>query len=205
MKHPIDDSPELLAKLRSIRMLVLDVDGVLSDGSVFLGGPLGPGREHHDPDAWQDAGRWFEIKCFDIKDGLAIRLAGEGGLLTAILTGRRSIAVAERARELGFDEVIQGQGDKLPAFEALCARRGIEGEAVAYMGDDLPDLPVLRRVGLATAPRDAVDEVLRSADLVVDRRGGHGAVRLLVETILKAQGKWEAVTARYMTGKEGTP
>ena len=111
--------------------------------------------------------------------------------------------MAERARELGFDEVIQGQGEKLPAFLALCARRGIAPDEVAYVGDDLPDLPILSRVGLPAAPADAVAEVRAVATVQLPRPGGRGAVRCFVEAILKAQDRWAELLRRYTAKEEG--
>ena len=168
---------------QAIRALVLDVDGVLTDGRIHLG-----------PDG-------AETKVFNVRDGWAMRHWQNTGRAVAIITGRASPAVERRAAELGVDVVRVGAKQKLPVYREVLAELGISEDQTAVMGDDWPDVPLLRRCGLAVAPADAADEVRELADLVTARCGGQGCVREVVETILKATGDWDAVIARY-TGDE---
>ena len=172
-------SEELEGKASGVELLLLDVDGVLTDGGVILGAQE-------------------EMKRFDIQDGMGVTLARRGGLRTGILTGRTSDAVSRRARELRIDELVQGAEPKLPAFEALLARLDLTPDRVAYMGDDLPDHCVLRRVGLSLAPANARPEVRERVDWVASRPGGGGAVREAVEMILKARGAWGDATRELL-------
>jgi len=165
--------------LEAIRLLVLDVDGVLTDGSILLDGD---GRE---------------TKRFHVHDGSAIRYWKRAGKACAILTGRRSEAVERRAVELGIDRVVQGALDKLPAYEALARDLAVRDEEVCFIGDDLTDLPVLRRVGFPVAVANARPEVLRAAAYATACPGGRGAVRETVERILKAQGLWQGILEGY--------
>ena len=155
-----------------IRLLVLDVDGVLTDGGLFYGA----------------SGE--ETKRFHVHDGLALVAARKAGLQVTVLSSRASAAVTRRLTELGVSEVHQGVADKAGALEALCERLGLRAAEVAMMGDDLPDLPAMRWVGLALAPANAVAEVKRAAHWVARRRGGDGAVREAVELLLKARRAW---------------
>ena len=164
--------PPSQAALRRIRLLIVDVDGVLTDGRVYLG-PSG--------------GEW---KSFHVHDGLALARAVAVGFPVAVVSSRSSEAVARRCAELGLTEVHQGVGDKLAAYETLLRRHGYQHPEVACMGDDLADLPVLRRVGLATAPADAVPEVRQVAHWVSRRPGGRGAVREVLEGLLRARNAW---------------
>jgi 3-deoxy-D-manno-octulosonate 8-phosphate phosphatase (KDO 8-P phosphatase) len=161
------------ARLRRIGLLVLDVDGVLTDGRLYYG----PG----------DDGEW---KAFHVHDGLALARAAAAGYPVAVVSSRAAQTVARRMAELGIREVHQGVPDKLAVYEALRARYAVGAAAVACMGDDLPDLPVLRQVGLAVAPADAVAEVRRAAHWVTRAPGGRGAVREVVEALLRARGAW---------------
>jgi 3-deoxy-D-manno-octulosonate 8-phosphate phosphatase (KDO 8-P phosphatase) len=170
---------ELKAKAQRIRALVLDVDGVLSDGRII----------------YDSQGR--ELKSFHVRDGAAIKWLQRYGFEVAIITGRNSAPVKVRAKELGIKQVIQGAHDKLPPFEAFLKKSGLRAEAVAYMGDDLLDLPILRRVGLSAAPADAVKEVITEVDMVTEAPSGRGAVRELAELLLKAQGHWPKLMERY--------
>jgi 3-deoxy-D-manno-octulosonate 8-phosphate phosphatase (KDO 8-P phosphatase) len=170
---------DLQAKARRIRALVLDVDGVLSDGRI----------------TYDSQGR--ELKSFSVRDGAAIKWLQRAGIEVSIITGRTSAPVKVRAKELGIKKVIQGALLKLPPFEAFLKKSGLSAEAVAYMGDDLLDLPILRRVGLSAAPADAVQEVLAEVDLVTEARSGRGAVRELAELLLKSQGHWAKLMERY--------
>ena len=155
-----------------IRLLVLDVDGVLTDGGLFVSA----GGE--------------EIKRFHVHDGLAVVAARRAGLQIAILSSRASAAVTRRMTELGVSEVHQGVTDKADALDALRERLGLAVGEVAMMGDDLPDLPAMARAGLALAPANAAAEVRRAAHWVARRRGGDGAVREAVEMLLKSRRAW---------------
>ena len=166
-------------RAKAIKMLVLDVDGVMTDGRLFYG----PGGQ--------------EFTVFHILDGHGIKMAIRSGLLLAIITGRESEAVAQRARELGILEIHQKAVDKLSVFQGLLARSDLRASQVACMGDDLLDLPLLRRAGLAISVPDAVDEVRAAAHYVTRRPGGQGAVREAIELLLKAQAHWPAVLERY--------
>ncbi len=169
-------SPALRKRAARIRLLLMDVDGVLTDGRIYL---------QSLPD-----GTAAELKAFDAHDGAALKLARLLGLRTGLITGRESAAVTQRAREVEMDFVYQRRGEKLPAYEEILREARLDDEDVAYVGDDLPDLPVLNRAGLAVAVANAVPEVKRAAHYVTARPGGAGAVREVVELILKAQGKW---------------
>jgi 3-deoxy-D-manno-octulosonate 8-phosphate phosphatase (KDO 8-P phosphatase) len=172
-------TPELDRRARGISWMLLDVDGVLTDGSIHLA----------------ESGEL--VKTFHVRDGLAIKLARRAGLEVGILTARRSPIIELRARELGIEEVMLGREEKGPAFAELLERRGLGAASVAYMGDDLPDLPVLDACGLSAAPADAVAEVRASVDFVTEAGGGRGAVRELVERILGARGAWEPVLRHF--------
>ena len=170
---------------RRIRLLGLDVDGVLTDNGVFLG---------------QVDGEAVELKRFDIQDGLGLVLLRGAELPVIWLSGRHSAATATRARELKVEELLQVAGpEKYPAFAALLERRGIAWEEAAFVGDDLADLQVLRRVGLPIAVANAVAEVKAVASYVTRASGGHGAVREVAEALLKARGMWPDILQRYFT------
>ena len=170
-------SPALRKRAARIRLLLLDVDGVLTDGHIYL---------QSLPD-----GTAAEMKVFSAYDGAGLKLARAAGLRTGLITGRDSAAVSRRAREVGMDFVYQDRAEKLGAYEEILREAGVHNAEVAYVGDDLPDLPVLERVGLAIAVANAAPEVKRAAHYVTARSGGAGAVREVVELLLKAQGKWE--------------
>ncbi len=172
--------PEFEARARRVRVLLFDVDGVFTDGGVILGSG------------------GFESKRFHIQDGMGITLAHQAGLETGVLTGRVSEAVERRARELKMRHVVQGAGDKAPAFAALLAREGLAAEEVAFMGDDLQDLPVMIRVGLAMAPANGRVEVRDRSHMVTHAIGGSGAVREAIEAILVARGSWDGLVASYL-------
>ena len=169
---------ELAARCGPIELLVLDVDGVLTDGVIAL----------------DDHG--VETKHFHVRDGSALSLWQKTGRRAALLSGRRAAAVDRRAAELGITAVIQGAAEKRAPFRALIAELGLETRQVCYMGDDLPDLPVLADAGLAACPADAAAEVRASVHLVTHAPGGRGAVREIVEILLKHQGAWEPLVAR---------
>ncbi len=166
-------------RARGVRLLVLDVDGVLTDGRLIYtaGGS--------------------ETLAFHVQDGLGVKLLLKAGVRVALVTGRQSEMVARRARELGVADLFQGVEDKLPAYHALCEAAGLEGAQVAWMGDDLPDLPALRRAGLALAVPEAPAAVRAAAHYVTRRPGGRGAVREVAELLLRAQGSWGAAMEAY--------
>jgi len=171
--------PGVEEKIKRIRVLILDVDGVLTDGSIWLG-------------------KTEELKRFDVHDGAGIKYLIRSGIQVAIISGRTSDAVTLRAQELGIKECLQGCHKKLPAFLSLIERLGEPEDAVAFMGDDLTDLPLFNHCGLGIAPQDAVSEVKDRANLVATRPGGHGVVREVAEIILKVQGKWESLLEAYL-------
>lgn len=165
-----------------IRLLAFDVDGVLTDGTIYYG-----------PDG--DA-----MKGFSARDGMGISLARAAGLKTAIITGRRSPMVERRAADLHIDYVMQNASDKLAVFSSLCQELGIAMKEAAYMGDDLNDLAVVAKAGCGASPADACSEVRQAAAFVSAYAGGHGALRDWVEYILKQQHQWDHVLSRYMSG-----
>jgi 3-deoxy-D-manno-octulosonate 8-phosphate phosphatase (KDO 8-P phosphatase) len=172
---------------RKVRLLGLDVDGVLTDNGVFIG-PV--------------AGERVELKRFDIQDGLGLILLRSANLPVVWLTGRKSEATALRAAELRVEELLQVPGpQKEAAFAELLERRGIGWDEVAFVGDDLADLPVLRRVGLPIAVANAVAEVKAVASYVTRAAGGHGAVREVVEALLRGRGDWADILERYFAGQ----
>ena len=163
----------------AVRLLLFDVDGVLTDGAVLM---------HADGS---------ESKSFHIRDGAALVWAQRAGLSVGFLSARTSGATAQRAAQLGIRIVSQGVAHKADAYEAICRQAGLEDSAVAFMGDDLLDLPVLSRVGLSAAPADAAPEVRASVDWVSSSGGGRGAARELIELVLRAQGRWNDVVQQY--------
>ena len=175
-------------RLDPIRLLVLDVDGVLTDGTLVYGldGEV--------------------LKAFSVRDGLAIRLLLDAGFSVALVTGRCSEIVAARCRDLGIrdDLVIQGSRDKAADLDELERRLGLSDREVAVMGDDLPDLPMLERAGFAACPADAAPEVVAVCHLVCGAGGGRGAVREVAELLLKAQGLWQDQVGRWI-GPGGGP
>lgn len=176
---------ELKQRLTAIRLLALDVDGVLTDGSINMG----------------NQGELF--KAFNAKDGMGISLALRNKLQVAIITGRKSEIIHNRAQELGITLLYEGVKDKYQQLSQLQQELGLKQEEIAYMGDDLNDLPAFRAAGLAMAPADAVAEVIAAAAVVTEATGGHGAVRNAIELILKAQGSWEGIIASYLMSGQG--
>jgi len=168
--------PKVLRRAKSIRLLLMDVDGTMTPGYVCL---------QSFPD-----GSVCEMKMFNAHDGAGIKLASIMGIRTGLITGRESPATARRAREASMEFVVQGQAKKLDAYKAILIRAGVSDHEVAYVGDDLPDIPILERAGLAVAVADARVETRRAAHYTTVARGGEGAIREVVELILKAQGKW---------------
>jgi 3-deoxy-D-manno-octulosonate 8-phosphate phosphatase (KDO 8-P phosphatase) len=173
------------ARAAGVRLVALDVDGVLTDNGIWIG-PVG--------------GERVELKRFDIQDGLGLRLLRTAGLPVLWLSGRHSEATALRAQELRVDELLQVPGPKkLDALAQVLSRRGLEWQEVAYAGDDLADLPIMRRVGLPIAVANAVAEIRDVAAAVTSARGGHGAVREIADALLKARGVWPDMLERYFT------
>jgi 3-deoxy-D-manno-octulosonate 8-phosphate phosphatase (KDO 8-P phosphatase) len=175
-----DASADVLERARKIRMVLLDSDGVLTDGRIIVTGDGG------------------EARSFDVRDGHGIRMGQRAGLLFGVISGRESRALDLRASELDFVEIHQRVLDKLERVDEIVSRRGIGLEELCFVGDDVIDLPVMRRCGRAVAPCDAVADVRGVAHYVTQRRGGRGAVRELVELLLKANGSWNRVMARYL-------
>ena len=175
------------AQLEKIRLLLLDVDGVMTDGRIIFDS------------------NGVESKFFNVKDGHGIKMVQRAGIEVAIISGRQSQVVANRAAELGIERVYQKATDKLRPYLELLEQTGLTDEQAAFMGDDVIDIPVLRRVGFAAAPVDAVAEVLPYVRYVTRNRGGWGAVREVCDLLLKEQGTWEEVTARYFGENGPTP
>lgn len=167
-------------RARRVKLAIFDVDGILTDGSLFL----------------SSTGEAF--KSFNIQDGLGLKMLGASGVTLAVITGRKSAAAVRRAKETGITHVFQGVEDKLTVFARLLRKLKLTEEETAYMGDDLPDLPVLRRCGLALSVPDAVELVRKQAHYITVRHGGHGAVREACELIMRAQGTWDAQLGSYL-------
>ena len=170
---------EIQEKLKKIKMLILDVDGVMTDGGIIM-----------DSD-----GR--EMKNFNVRDGHGLVMIQRYGIQVAILTGRTSAVVDHRARDLKIEEVYQGALNKKEVFTEILKKNNLTPEMIAYLGDDIVDIPVLKRVGFSAAVADALDVVKKPVDYVTTHKGGHGAVREICEMLLMAQGFWSEVAARY--------
>ena len=179
MSKKIEKKLPAPAALRRLRLLILDVDGVMTDGTITYDSSGG------------------ELKSFNVKDGAGLDLWRRAGLRAGIITGRSSPMVARRAKELGFSFLEMGVTEKLPAFERMLAAAGLSAAETVAMGDDVYDLPILRRAGLGVAVADAVPEAREAADLVSSCPGGRGAVRETVELILKAQGRWKKLMGEF--------
>ena len=171
----------ILDKARAIRMLILDVDGVLTDGRLY----------------YSESGQ--ESKAFSTQDGAAIKMLAATGVGIAIITGRQSNIVARRATELGVQHVYQGAADKARALEDLVTRTGIDRPQIAHVGDDLPDLPLFNRVGVKFTVPGAHPEIVERADYVTRAPAGIGAVREICHLLMTAQETWDAALARYDT------
>jgi 3-deoxy-D-manno-octulosonate 8-phosphate phosphatase (KDO 8-P phosphatase) len=172
---------DFIEKARQIRLVIFDVDGVLTDGGLFI----------------DSEGR--ELKVFNSRDGHGMRMLQESGVIIGVITGRSSEAVSHRMKGLGIQHVFQGQRDKLPAFRQLLDTVGVSAEQVACVGDDVVDLPMMRRAGLAIAVNDAHELVKEHAHWITANRGGHGAARDVCELIMKAQGTLPALWDRYLS------
>lgn len=166
-------------KLKNIKLLLLDVDGVMTDGGIIY-----------------DA-NGLETKRFNVKDGHGIKMLQRYGIEVGIITGRNSIVVDNRARELGITLVYQGSLKKIESYEDIKIRTKLDDHQIAYMGDDVIDVPVLRRVGFSAAPLDGLSEVRAVVDYVATCAGGCGAVREVCDHILKARGAWDEISVRY--------
>lgn len=171
--------------LRDIKVIALDVDGVLTRGGIYIG----------------ETGE--TQKRFDAKDGMGITCALRQGLGVSIVTGRKSFIVTRRASELGITDVRSGVVDKGAELEKIAKKFEVEEKNIAYMGDDLNDLPILARAGFSSAPFDAAVEVRERVDYVACKKGGEGAVREVIELILKSQGKWNGIIAAYLFKGQG--
>ncbi len=173
----------IIDKARQVKMLAMDVDGVLTDGRIIIGNGDG------------------EFKSFNVLDGEGIVLARSAGLKIALISGRFSRATEKRAQELFIDDVYQGVNKKEEAYEELLKKYELTDAKVAYIGDDLLDLSIMKRVGLAVSVPNACEEIKKSAVYVTCFPGGHGAVREIVEFILKSQGKWEKILKMRLEGQ----
>jgi 3-deoxy-D-manno-octulosonate 8-phosphate phosphatase (KDO 8-P phosphatase) len=169
----------LLERARKTRLLIMDVDGVLTDGKII--------QDRHG----------HEVKVFDVKDGHGIVMAHRAKLRTGLISGRESETITRRAEELGIALVFQKVWNKLDVYEKILMDTALTHDEVAYVGDDVVDIPLLRRVGLAVAVADAVDEVKAVSHFITQRPGGQGAVREVIELILRAQGHWDTLLERY--------
>lgn len=175
--------PDLKEVLAPIDLLLMDVDGVLTDGKLYNV----PG-----PD-----GLMYETKGFDSRDGIALQWLGWHGIKTGLISGRISPATQERARQCKFSYVYQGHIEKIPIIEEIVADAGISRQQIAYIGDDLTDIVVMRRVGVGIATANARSEVKQAAQFTTEARGGDGAVREVCEMILKAKGHWAGLLEKY--------
>ena len=180
MSQAPSPDPESVARAARIRLVLFDADGVLTDGAILVG-----------------AGG-LDVRAFYVRDGLGILLGREAGLAFGIVSGRRSPAVAERAADLGIVEVHQGVPDKVACVLAIAARHDLALDAVCFVGDDLVDAPIMRRVGLGVAPQDATPEARAAAHYVTTASGGRGAAREEIDLVLHASGRWPAATRRFM-------
>jgi 3-deoxy-D-manno-octulosonate 8-phosphate phosphatase (KDO 8-P phosphatase) len=179
---------EVRRRAKKIKLLLLDVDGVLADGAIFLLSA---------PDGGTSGQAW-EMKAFNSLDGAGLRLAQRAGLRTGIITGRQSPAVAHRARELQMDYLEQDAFEKVPAYERIRRASNLGDDEICFVGDDVPDLPLFARVGLAVAVANAHLEAKKRAHYVTRARGGHGAVREVVDLILRAQGHYDKLVRQFL-------
>ncbi|MBN1932155.1 MAG: HAD-IIIA family hydrolase [Desulfobacterales bacterium] len=168
------------SKLENIRALLLDVDGVLTDGSII----------------YNDNG--LETKVFNVKDGLGLRLLLKAGIKVGIVTGRRSKAIHHRCKNLGISHLFEGTSNKAAILDFIIDQIGVAANQIAFIGDDLPDISIMRKVGCSIAVNDAHEKIIENADMVTTHKGGAGAVREVCETILKAQGIWEKTLEYFL-------
>ena len=179
LAHFMRISPALKKRAAQIQLLLMDVDGTMTDGSVTL--------------LSQTDGTALEIKTFDAHDGQGLTLARTAGLRTGCITGRESAALLRRAHEMKMEFIYMKQPVKMPAYEEILHKAGVSDSAIAYIGDDLPDIPLMRRAGLAVAVGNAVPEVKHAAHYTTKALAGHGAVREAIELVLKSKGIWEVM------------
>jgi 3-deoxy-D-manno-octulosonate 8-phosphate phosphatase (KDO 8-P phosphatase) len=202
-------------RARKIKLMLFDVDGVMTDGTIFLfpapGGGSGHGT-HESRERMADAGGFgiashdvIEAKGFNAHDGTGFSLARLGGLKAGIITKRISETVALRARDLKIEHVYQGQQDKAAAFYEILEKTGLHADEVCYVGDDVIDLPVMRLCGLAIAVKNSRDEVIRESHYVTPHEGGKGAVRDAIEYVLREQGKLEQAIDEYIRSRSQDP
>ncbi|HAH32690.1 MAG TPA: hypothetical protein DCL44_10300 [Elusimicrobia bacterium] len=184
-------SRKTIAKAKKIKILLMDVDGVLTDGKMYFL----PGHK----------GKIVEFKAFHSLDGIGLRLLNQFGVRTGVITGRQSPGTEERARQLGMDYAYQGFLSKLAPMTEILHETGLKEENVAYIGDDLTDIPVLKKAGLACAPKNALEEVKKVCDLVTSKEGGSGAAREVCDFILKSQGHWKTVMSYVETAHWPSP
>jgi 3-deoxy-D-manno-octulosonate 8-phosphate phosphatase (KDO 8-P phosphatase) len=182
-KEPAVFSDEVLKRASKIKVLLMDVDGVLTDGRLYYL------KDHENKAA--------EIKAFNSHDGLGLHFLNSAGIKTGVISGRISFATEERARILKMSYVYQGHLEKIPLFEEVLAKEGIKADEAAFVGDDFTDVPLMQRSGLGCAVADARSEVRERAHFVSSKPGGRGAVREIAELILKSQGQWEKILAKY--------
>jgi 3-deoxy-D-manno-octulosonate 8-phosphate phosphatase (KDO 8-P phosphatase) len=166
-------------QLAKIKLLLLDVDGVLTDGRII----------------YDNQGN--ELKAFDVKDGHGLKMIQRAGIKIGIITGRDSTVVSRRAQELGIEILYQGALRKLEPYLEILAEQSLTDEQVAYVGDDIVDLPILQRVGFSATVADAVSDVFPCVDYVATRPGGRGAIREICDLLLRASGRWDEITKRY--------
>jgi 3-deoxy-D-manno-octulosonate 8-phosphate phosphatase (KDO 8-P phosphatase) len=172
-----------MSSASAIKVIVSDVDGVWTDGRIIY------------------VGDQREIKEFNVRDGLGVKLAQKAGLTVVLITSRRSPALQRRARELGIIELHQGSANKFEELQRVASKLTVELEQILYAGDDLPDLAAMMRVGISAAPADASAEVLAAATWKLESRGGAGAFRELVERLLRERGEWDALVKEFAIGK----
>jgi 3-deoxy-D-manno-octulosonate 8-phosphate phosphatase (KDO 8-P phosphatase) len=174
---------DVLARAARVRLLLMDVDGVMTDGTYW-----------QVPDG---QGGLAEIKAFDSQDGIALQWLRRVGIQAGVISGRVSVATAERAKSAGFAYIYQGHTEKIPILDEILEKSALSAEQVGYVGDDFTDVVVMHRVGFAVAVANAKDEVKGHAHWVTHNPGGHGAVRDVVELMLKAQGRWDEILGHY--------
>lgn len=173
-------SDDVIKKASKIKLFIMDVDGVLTDGNIIFDS------------------RGHEIKAFDVKDGHAIKMLHTCGIMTALITGRQSEIITKRGGELGITYIYQNSSDKSVAYNEIKIATLLNDHEIACIGDDINDLPLLKRAGLAVAVRDSAYELKQISHYITKRRGGKGAVREICEIILKSQGKWQGIVDAYL-------
>jgi 3-deoxy-D-manno-octulosonate 8-phosphate phosphatase (KDO 8-P phosphatase) len=173
---------EFIKRAGKIKMLILDVDGVLTGGEIIYGNDS------------------FEMKKFNVQDGMGISMAKKSGILLGIITGRESLSVQRRAEELGFDEIYQNSPIKIKAYKEIIKKRNLKNEEIIYVGDDLQDIPVLKRVGISCSVANGVGEVKELVDYVATKKGGDGGVREIIDWFLDLRGEKQKILDSYYNG-----